>query len=111
VAYIGGVEAQTKFASMGGSTTRISVLTAPEFNTPESRPFTAHFAYLLQVFDNMKDVRSNLFYSPYGAKLYNAMGPIYHKGAAGEVTAEEALQELYDESVKICGGPTCPVYK
>ncbi len=111
VAYIGGVEAQTKFASMGGSTTRISVLKDPQFNTPESRPFTAHFAYLLQVFDNMKDIRSNLFYSPYGAKLYNAMGPIYHKGAAGEVTAEQALQELYDEAVKICGGPTCPVYK
>lgn len=111
VAYIGGPEAQKKFASMGGSTTRISVLTDPEFNTPESRPYTAHFAYLLQVFENMKDVRSNLFYSPYGAKLYNAMGPIYHKGAAGEVTAEQALQELYDEAVKICGGPTCPVYK
>jgi multiple sugar transport system substrate-binding protein len=111
VAYIGGPEAQKKFASMGGSTTRISVLKDPEFNTPESRPYTAHFAYLLQVFENMKDIRSNLFYSPYGAKLYNAMGPIYHKGAAGEVTAEQALQELYDESVKICGGPTCPVYK
>jgi multiple sugar transport system substrate-binding protein len=111
VAYIGGKEAQTKFASMGGSTTRISVLKDPQFNTPESRPYTAHFATLLEVFDNMKDIRSNLFYSPYGAKLYNAMGPIYHKGAAGEVTAEQALQELYDESVKICGGPTCPVYK
>jgi multiple sugar transport system substrate-binding protein len=111
VAYIGGPEAQKKFASMGGSTTRISVLKDPQFNTPESRPYTAHFAYLLQVFDNMKDIRSNLFYSPYGAKLYNAMGPIYHKGAAGEVTADQALQELYDEFVKICGGPTCPVYK
>jgi multiple sugar transport system substrate-binding protein len=111
VAYIGGPEAQKKFASMGGSTTRISVLSDPEFNTPESRPYTGHFPYLLQVFDNMKDIRSNLFYSPYGAKLYNAMGPIYHKGAAGEVTAEQALQELYDEAVKICGGATCPVYK
>jgi multiple sugar transport system substrate-binding protein len=111
VAYIGGPEAQKKFASMGGSTTRISVLKDPQFNTPESRPYTAHFAYLLQVFDNMKNIRSNLFYSPYGAKLYNAMGPIYHKGAAGEVTADEALQELYDEFVKICGGSTCPVYK
>jgi multiple sugar transport system substrate-binding protein len=111
VAYIGGVEAQTKFASMGGSTTRISVLKDPQFNTPESRPYTAHFAYLLQVFDNMKNIRSNLFYSPYGAKLYNAMGPIYHKGAAGEVTADQALQELYDEFVKICGGSNCPVYK
>ena len=111
VAYMAGPEAQTKFASMGGSTTRISVLKDPQFNTPASRPFTAHFAYLLQVFDNMKDKKSNLFYSPYGAKLYNAMGPIYHKGAAKEVTADQALQELYDEFVKICGGQKCPVNK
>lgn len=109
VAYMAGKEAQTKFASMGGSTTRISVLTDPQFNTPESRPFTAHFAYLLKVFDNMKDKKSNLFYSPYGAKLYNAMGPIYHQAAAGEKTPEATLQELYDEFVKICGGDKCTV--
>jgi len=59
-----------------------------------------HFAYLLQVFDNMKSKKSNLFYSPYGAKLYNAMGPIYHTAAAKEKTPEQAVQALYDEFVR-----------
>ena len=111
VAYMAGQEAQTNFARQGGSTTRVSVLKDPDFNKPESRKFTAHFAYLLQVFDNMKDKKSNLFYSPYGAKLYNAMGPIYHTAAAKENTPEIALQKLYDEFVKICGGPKCTVNK
>ena len=109
VAYIAGKEAQTKFAQGGGSTTRVSVLTDPQFNTPEMWPKTGHFAYLLKVFDNMKNTKSNLFYSPYGAKLYNAMGPIYHQAAAKEKTPEQTVQELYDEFVKICGGDKCIV--
>jgi multiple sugar transport system substrate-binding protein len=109
VAYMAGKDAQTKFAKMGGSTTRVSVLTDPQFNTPEMWPKTGHFAYLLKVFDNMKDSKSNLFYSPYGAKLYNAMGPIYHQAAAGEKTPEAVLDELYNEFVKICGGDVCVV--
>jgi multiple sugar transport system substrate-binding protein len=111
VAYMGGKAAQTKFASMGGSTTRNSVLTDPQFNTPESWSKTGHFQYLLKVFDNMKDTKSNIFYSPYGAKLYNAMGPILHKAPVKEVTPEQALKELYDSWVNICGGPKCTVNK
>jgi multiple sugar transport system substrate-binding protein len=76
VAYMAGQEAQTNFARQGGSTTRISVLKDPQFNTPESRSKTAHFASLLQVCEHMKDKSANLFSSPYGGKLYNAMGPI-----------------------------------
>ncbi len=111
VSYVGGKEAQTKFASMGGASTRISVLSDPQFNTPESRPFTAYFSVLLKVFTNMANTKSNLFYSPYGAKLYNAMGPIYHQAAAGQKTPEQVLEELYAEFVKICGGTNCPVNK
>jgi multiple sugar transport system substrate-binding protein len=111
VAYVGGKEAQTKFASMGGSTTRISVLSDPQFNTEASRPFTGHFKYLLDVFQNMKDTKSNLFYSPFGAKLYNAMGPIEHKAAVKQSTPEATLKELYDAWVQICGGPKCTVNK
>ncbi|MCL4488702.1 MAG: sugar ABC transporter substrate-binding protein [Chloroflexi bacterium] len=109
VAYVGGKEAQTTFASMGGSSTRVSVLSAPQFNSPESYTKTAHFAMLLKVFDNMKGKTSNLFYSPYGAKLYNAMGPIYHAAAAGEKNVDEDVLELKDEFQKICGGPKCTV--
>jgi multiple sugar transport system substrate-binding protein len=109
VAYVGGKEAQTTFASMGGSSTRISVLSDPQFNTPESRPFTAHFAVLLKVFQNMTGKNSNLFYTPYGAKLYNSEGLIEHKAAVKEVTPAESLQELYDTWVQICGGTNCTV--
>ena len=111
VAYMAGKEAQTKFASMGGSTTRVSVLTDPQFNTAASWPTTGHFAYLLKVFENMKNTKSNLFYSPYGAKLYNSEGLIEHKAAVKEVTPEQSLKELYDTWVSICGGPKCTVNK
>jgi len=111
VAYVGGKEAQTTFAKMGGSTTRTSVLSDPQFNTPESYPFTAHFPVLLKVFDNMADHKSNLFYSPYGAKLYNSMGLIYHQAAVNQKTPEAVLEELYNEFVKICGGDVCAVNK
>jgi multiple sugar transport system substrate-binding protein len=111
VSYVGGKEAQTKFASMGGSTTRISVLEDPQFNTPESRPFTGHFPYLLKVFANMTGKNSNLFYTPYGAKLYNSEGLIEHKAAVKEVTPAQSLQELYDTWVSICGGTNCGVNK
>ena len=111
VAYVGGKEAQTSFAKMGGSTTRISVLSDPQFNTPESRPFTGHFATLLKVFANMTGKNSNLFYSPFGAKLYNAEGLIEHEAAVHEKTPAQALQELYDTWVQICGGPVCTVNK
>lgn len=111
VAYVGGKDAQTSFAKQGGSTTRISVLSDPQFNTPESRPFTGHFATLLKVFQNMTGKNSNLFYSPFGAKLYNSEGLIEHKAAVHEVTPAASLQELYDTWVQICGGPKCTVNK
>ncbi len=111
VAYIGGPEAQMKFAAAGGSSTRLSVLKAPQFNSPESRTKTAHFATLLKVFDSMKDTKSNLFYSPFGAKIYNTEGPIYHQAAAKELTPEDAMKQLAAEVRKICGNKPCAINK
>jgi multiple sugar transport system substrate-binding protein len=111
VSFVGGKQAQTKFASMGGSTTRISVLSDPQFNKPESYLFTAHFKVLLKVFQNMTGKNSNLFYSPYGAKLYNAEGPIEHKAAVKQETPKATLDELYQSWVEICGGTKCTVNK
>jgi multiple sugar transport system substrate-binding protein len=113
VAYIGGPEAQKIFASMGGTTTRISVLQDPQFNSPDSYKFTGHFKTLLQVFASMTnapEAKSNLYYSPYGAKIYNSLGPAYHRIAAGEVSIDQGSQDLYDEIVQICNGK-CPIYK
>jgi multiple sugar transport system substrate-binding protein len=110
VAYIGGQEAQRKFASMGGTTTRMSLLTDPEMTSEELRPNTGHFGTLVKVFDSMKDTRSNLFYTPFGAKIYNTLGPMLQAAAAGEKTPEQAVEDLAKEIEKICGGP-CPINK
>ncbi|MDD5468059.1 MAG: sugar ABC transporter substrate-binding protein [Anaerolineales bacterium] len=110
VAYIGGKEAQRNFALAGGTTTRMSILTDPEITAPENRAKTAHFPVLVQVFESMKDTRSNLFYTPFGAKIYNTLGPMLQAAAAGEKTPEEAVQDLAEQIEKICGGP-CPINK
>ncbi len=110
VAYIGGVDAQRKFASMGGTTTRMSILTDPEVTSEANRPFTGAFPTLVKVFESMKDTRSNLFYTPFGAKIYNTLGPMLQSAAAGEKTPEQAVLDLAAEVEKICGG-ACPINK
>lgn len=110
VAYIGGVEAQRKFASMGGTTTRMSILTDPEVTSEANRAFTGAFPTLVKVFEEMKDTRSNLFFTPFGAKIYNTLGPMLQTAAAGEKTPEQAVIDLAAEVEKICGG-ACPINK
>jgi len=110
VAYISGKEAQSKFSLMGGTTTRMSILTDPEITSEANRTKTGHFATLVKVFESMKDTRSNLFYTPFGAKIYNTLGPTLQAAAAGEKTAEQAVLDLAVEVEKICGGP-CPINK
>jgi len=110
VAYIGGVEAQRKFASLGGTTTRMSILTDPEVTSEANRAFTGAFPTLVKVFEEMKDTRSNLFFTPFGAKIYNTLGPMLQTAAAGEKTPEQAVIDLAAEVEKICGG-ACPINK
>jgi multiple sugar transport system substrate-binding protein len=110
VAYIGGVDAQRKFALAGGTTTRMSILTDPQIVSSENRTRTGAYPTLVKVFDSMKDTRSNLFYTPFGAKIYNTLGPMLQAAAAGEKTPEQAVIDLAAEIEKICGGP-CPINK
>lgn len=110
VAYIGGPEAQRKFASKGGTTTRMSILTDKELTAPANRANTGHFATLVQVFESMKDTKSNLFYTPFGAKIYNTLGPMLQMAAAKQKTPEQAVDDLAKEIEKICGGK-CPINK
>ncbi|MBE2278656.1 MAG: extracellular solute-binding protein [Rhodobacteraceae bacterium] len=110
VAYVGGHEAQMEFARAGGTSTLMSVLSDPSFGTPESRTKTGHFATLLTIFDSMKGFRSNLFDTPFGAKIYNTMQIPLQSAAAGQITAREAAEQLATEVAKICGGP-CPIGK
>jgi 4-hydroxy-3-polyprenylbenzoate decarboxylase len=56
-------------------------------------------------------IESNLFFSPFGAKLYNSEGPIEHKAAVKQETPKQTLDELYNSWVQICGGPKCTVNK
>jgi multiple sugar transport system substrate-binding protein len=110
VSYIGGVDAQRTFALAGGTTTRMSLLTDPEITSEANRTSTGAYATLVKVFESMKDTRSNLFYTPFGAKIYNTLGPMLQAAAAGEKTPEQAVIDLAAEVEKICGG-ACPINK
>lgn len=110
IAHIGGPEAQAKFAGYGGATTLTSILNDPKFQTEEYRKTNGQYATLLEVFDSMNGFNSNLFASPYGAKIYNTMHIPLQAAAAGQTDAMTAAQNLADEVEKICGGP-CPIAK
>lgn len=110
VAYIGGHDAQMEFAKAGGTSTLMSVLSDPAFAAPESRTKTGHFSTLLKIFDSMKGFRSNLFDTPFGAKIYNTMQIPLQSAAAGQINARQAAEQFAAEVEKICGGP-CPIGK
>ena len=75
VAYIGGRGAQVPFAEMGGASTLTSVLTDPQFATDEKRATNGQYATLNKVFESMSGFSSNLFSTPFGAKIYKAQFP------------------------------------
>lgn len=108
VAYIGGHDAQEEFAKSGGTSTLMSVLSDPQFADPANRDKTGHFATLLEIFETSKDFRSNLFDTPFGAKIYNTMQIPLQSAAAGQITARAAAEQLAANVEKICGGP-CPI--
>jgi multiple sugar transport system substrate-binding protein len=110
VAYIGGKEAQMEFARAGGTSTLMSVLSDPAFAAADSHTKTGHFATLLQIFDSMEGFRSNLFDTPFGAKIYNTMQIPLQSAASGQINARQAAEQLAAEVEKICGGP-CPIGK
>jgi multiple sugar transport system substrate-binding protein len=60
------------------------------------------------IFDSMSGFSSNLFNTPFGAKIYNTMQIPLQAAAAGQITAREAAEQLAAEVAKICGGP-CPI--
>lgn len=108
VAHIGGHDVQKQFAEMGGASTLTSVLTDPEFNSPEKRKTNGQYATLNQVFKSMDGFSSNLFNTPFGAKIYNTMQVPLQAAAAGQITAHEAAEQLAKQVEDICGGP-CPI--
>ena len=110
VAYIGGRGAQVPFAEMGGASTLTSVLTDPQFATDEKRATNGQYATLNKVFESMSGFSSNLFSTPFGAKIYNTMHIPLQAAAAGQTDARTAAETLAAEVEKICGGP-CPIAK
>jgi multiple sugar transport system substrate-binding protein len=110
VAYIGGREAQTEFAKVGGTSTLTSVLTDAAFAAPESRAKTGHFATLVDILKSAEGFNSNLFATPFGAKIYNTMQIPLQAAAAGQISAKQAAEQLAADVEKICGGP-CPINK
>ena len=110
VAYIGGHDAQKQFAAAGGTSTLTSVLSDPDFAKPESRSKTGHFATLVKILKKAEGFNSNLFATPFGAKIYNTMQIPLQAAAAGQKTAHEAAEQLAADVEKICGG-SCPINK
>lgn len=110
VAYVAGSEAQKMFAMQGGTSTLTSVLTDPEFATPEMHARTGHFKTLVSILDDMEGFNSNLFQTPFGAKIYNTMQIPLQSAAAGQITVRQAAEQLATDVEKICGGP-CPINK
>ncbi|MEM8552565.1 MAG: extracellular solute-binding protein [Pseudomonadota bacterium] len=110
VAHIGGQDVQREFAELGGTSTLTSVITDPAFNDPGNRQNTGHYSTLNDVFGSMGDFNSNLFSTPFGAKIYNTMHIPLQSAAAGQITAREAAEQLAAEVEGICGGP-CPISK
>lgn len=108
VAHIGGPVIQQQFAEMGGASTLTSVLTNPMFATPEKRTTNGQYATLNQVFSSMAGFSSNLFKTPFGAKIYNTMQIPLQSAASGQITARQAAEQLAADVEKICGGP-CPI--
>lgn len=110
VAYIGGPVAQRQFAEYGGASTLTSILNDPHFASADKRKTNGQYATLNKVFANMAGFSSNLFSTPFGAKIYNSMHIPLQSAAAGQISAQEAAEKLAVEVDKICGGP-CPIAK
>lgn len=108
VAHIGGAEIQKQFAEIGGATTLTSVLTDPAYAKPEKRATNGQYATLNQVFESMAGFSSNLFKTPFGAKIYNTMQIPLQSAASGQISARQAAEQLAADVEKICGGP-CPI--
>ncbi len=108
VAHIGGPDIQRKFAELGGASTLTSVINDPHFSSPEMRTKTGQYATLNKVFQSMNGFSSNLFNTPFGAKIYNTMQIPLQAAAAGQITPHEAAEQLAASVAKICGGP-CPI--
>lgn len=110
VAHIGGKDIQRQFAELGGASTVTSVLTDPHFSSSEMRSKTGQYATLNKVFESMNGFSSNLFNTPFGAKIYNSMQIPLQAAAAGQITPRKAAEQLAADVEKICGGP-CPIAK
>lgn len=108
VAHIGGHDIQKQFAELGGASTLTSVLNDPEFATPQRRATNGQYATLNKVFTSMAGFSSNLFKTPFGAKIYNTMQIPLQAAAAGQMSAHDAAVQLAADVEKICGG-ACPI--
>lgn len=104
--WITGPEAQRKFAEGGGSTCRVSILTDKEFLATR-RLAAGHFPPLMQVLDHHAECKfyPNYYYVPQGGKIYDEETTYFSAAASGQMSVEEAMQNLADAIEMHCGGP------
>lgn len=99
-------DAQRRFAEGGGSTTRISILGDEEFVA--ANPLTTgHYPTLLQVLDHTEESNfyPNYLFVPQGGKIYDEMTTWYSSAASGDLSVDDAMNNMAEAIRRQCGGP------
>lgn len=105
LAWMAGPDAQRQFAQGGGSTTRVSILTDAQLIS-ENPKTMGHFPTLMTVLNHTAEANfyPNYLFVPQGGKIYEEMTTWYSTAASGTMPVEEAMKNMADAIVNICGG-------
>jgi multiple sugar transport system substrate-binding protein len=104
--FLFSADAQRRFAEGGGSTTLKSLLSDDQLIADYPKA-TGHYPTLLQVLDHTADSNfyPNYLFVPQGGKIYDEMTTWYSTAAAGELSPEEAMDNMAQAIEFHCGGP------
>ena len=107
IRYLSSFESQKQIMITGGElSTRIDVTSDPVWKTDENiYPFGPLVDYLASSYKEpgYAEFLSNIFYfnSPAGGKVYDMQINILSRAISGEVSVEDGLKELWDQTVEL----------
>jgi multiple sugar transport system substrate-binding protein len=101
--YLAGPIAQRKFAEMGGTTCRVSLLKDKSIRKHSAN---AHFPVLLQILDHVSKCQfyPNYYYVPQGGKIYDEETTYFSAAASGQQSVNEAMENLAKAIERHCNG-------
>lgn len=105
LAWMAGPVAQREFAIGGGSTCRTSILTDAAL-IAENPTTMGHYPTLVAVLNHTAEANfyPNYLFVPQGGKIYDEMTTWYSTAAAGDMSVEEAMQNMATAIERQCGG-------